>query len=111
MKITLANNEIKETLMKIINSVDHQPHTIKMEEIENFQKGKLGCFYKKPLPSGTIATKLYLPMLGQVLPDMQPTTGRGKRTFSEIIQSDITNTSRHHIVAMVAPSGSGRLQQ
>ena len=79
-----------------------------MEEVEEFQRGKLGCFYKKLLPPGTTATRLYLPMLGQVLPDMQPTTGGKKRTFSEIIQSDITETSSHHIVAMVAWSGSGK---
>ncbi|CAG8642908.1 7533_t:CDS:2, partial [Paraglomus brasilianum] len=79
-----------------------------MEEVEEFQRGKLGCFYKKLLPPGTTATRLYLPMLGQVLPDTQPTTGGKKRTFSEIIQSDITETSSHHIVAMVARSGSGK---
>ena len=80
-----------------------------MEEVEEFQKGRLGRFYKNPLPPGTTATKLYLPMLGQVLPDMQPTTSdKSKRTFSEIIQSDITETSSHHTVAMVARSGSGK---
>jgi len=106
LKKIRANREIEETLTKIINSVNHQLHTLKTEEVEEFQKGRLGHFYKKPLPSGMSSNELYLPMLGQVLPNMQPTGG--KRTFSEIIQSDVHKTGNHCTVAMVARSGSGK---
>src|SRR5262249_12796378 len=78
-------------------------------EIENLLKEKLGCFYRQGLehlPYGAIPEKLNLAMFGQVL-DMQPTTSK-KRTFSDIVKSDIDLTSGFTIVAMVARSGSGK---
>ena len=83
-KIILANDKIEETLTKIINSLNHQLTYNKNGGSQRISKGKAG---------------------------VQPTMGgRGgkKRTFSKVIQSDITETSGHHIVAMVAQSGSGK---
>ncbi|KAF9350089.1 hypothetical protein BGX26_011681 [Mortierella sp. AD094] len=75
--------------------------------VEESLKQKLGDFYKdiEHLPYGSTAAKLSLPMFGQLLD--KPTTSK-KRTFFEIVESDIELHSGFCPVAMVARSGAGK---
>ncbi|KAF9963056.1 hypothetical protein BGZ73_002453, partial [Actinomortierella ambigua] len=66
----------------------------------------LGPFYKRLLPYHQTASEISLVMLGLGL-DKQAMTGDGE-TLRSIVEGDIPKHIDHRVVAMVAPSGSGK---
>ncbi|KAK5808232.1 hypothetical protein F5H01DRAFT_370260 [Linnemannia elongata] len=74
--------------------------------VEDFQRERLGPFFKRALPYHETATGTSLVMLGVQL-DKQAKTSDGD-TLHSIVENDIGKLSGHHVVAMVAPSGSGK---
>lgn len=86
-------------------------HIVDPKDVEAFQRERLGPFYKRTLPYHTTATDISLVMLGLEL-DKQARTSdggtSGGETLRSIVENDIGKHCDHHVVAMVAPSGSGK---
>ncbi|KAG0271650.1 hypothetical protein BGZ95_000502 [Linnemannia exigua] len=99
---------IEQELTVILNGVQHRPTTPSVDpmEVKASQSEELGHFFKRTLPYGETANDIKLVMLGLEL-DKQAKASDGKTTLRSIVEADIGKHSRS-VVAMVAPSGSGK---
>ncbi|KAF9981416.1 hypothetical protein BGZ65_003976 [Modicella reniformis] len=99
---------IEKELAVVHKGVDHQHITdlVDPKDVESSQRKKLGSFYKRTLPYHDIATGTSLVMLELEL-DKQARTSSDE-TLRSIVEDDIGKFSGHRVVAMVAPSGSGK---
>jgi hypothetical protein len=93
----------------ILKGVSHHhiTHPVDPKDVEASQRERLGPFYKRTLPYHKTATDTSLVMLGLEL-DKQARTNDGNETLRSIVEGDIGNFPGHRVVAMVAPSGSGK---
>ncbi|KAG0280022.1 hypothetical protein BGZ95_011531 [Linnemannia exigua] len=100
--------EIEKELVSILDGVRsrHIPYDVDLKDAVTFQMEKLGPFYKRTLPYLQTARDTKLVMLGLEL-DKQARTSQGE-TLSSIVEDDVRSISGHSVVAMVAPSGSGK---
>ncbi|KAG0261854.1 hypothetical protein DFQ27_002733, partial [Actinomortierella ambigua] len=107
VKRSVQRADIQQELATILRGVEHCPTTptIDPKDIEASQRKSLGPFFKRTLPHGKTATDVKLVMLGLEL-DKQAKTSDGK-TLRSIVEDDI-GRSIQRVVAMVAPSGSGK---
>ncbi|KAJ1532405.1 hypothetical protein HK096_006955, partial [Nowakowskiella sp. JEL0078] len=110
MEVDLKRFPFEETISvvkNIINMMRHQhtDHFVDPLVIQQFQSGKMGRFYK-PIPYGTTATNVILPLMGKLF-NGTPTTHDG-RSLEEIVDQDRTKTVGHYVVAMVGRSGAGK---
>jgi len=108
LAIFIPQGQIETELAVILEGVSHDQttSTIDPKEVEASQREKLGRFYKRPLPFHETPTDISLVMLGLEL-DKQARTSEGE-TLRAIVEKDIGKYSDHRVVAMVAPSGSGK---
>ncbi|KAF9116504.1 hypothetical protein BGW39_002721 [Mortierella sp. 14UC] len=104
---TVPKDHITKELVLILQGVSphHITHPVDPKDVEVSQRDQLGPFYKRPLPYHQTATDTSLVMLGLEL-DKQARTSDGK-TLHSIVEGDV-GSIRHRVVAMVAPSGSGK---
>ncbi|KAI1288806.1 hypothetical protein EDD11_009648 [Mortierella claussenii] len=104
----LLQGNIEAELADILEGVSHNftTSTIDPKKVEASQREKLGRFYKRPLPYHDTAEDISLVMLGLEL-DKQAKTSEGE-TLRSIVEGDIGRYTDHPVVAMVAPSGSGK---
>ncbi|KAF9577962.1 hypothetical protein BGW38_006509 [Lunasporangiospora selenospora] len=105
---SIPNDHIEQELAVILNSVQHRhtTHPVDPKDAEAYQKRGLGPFFKRTLPYGETVTDTKLVMLGLEL-DKHAKASDGKTTLRSIVEGDIGKLSRS-VVAMVAPSGSGK---
>ncbi|KAF9992912.1 hypothetical protein BGZ79_002501 [Entomortierella chlamydospora] len=89
----------KNTIHIIIDIIDNA-------NVETSQQKVLGRFYKRPLPYHEKAENISLVMLGLEL-DKQAKTSEVE-TLHEIVEKDVGRSSDLRVVAIVAPSGSGK---
>ncbi|KAI9591460.1 hypothetical protein BDF19DRAFT_417138 [Syncephalis fuscata] len=100
-------NHIEKELKIIFQGLNHHfTRPVDPKDVEASQRSRLGPFYKRTLPHHKTATDISLVMLGLAL-DKQASTNYGK-TLCEIVEDDIGVYYGEHVVAMVAPSGSGK---
>lgn len=106
--IIIPDDGIAAELTSILNTVDHSQTTVVDDkEVEISQRVKLGRFYKRPLPYHETPADISLVMLGLEL-DQQAKTSDGQ-TLRSIVEDDIIGKYKDpRVVAMVAPSGSGK---
>ncbi|KAG0167291.1 hypothetical protein DFQ30_006200, partial [Apophysomyces sp. BC1015] len=106
-KITLAYEKIEPELLYIAEeaSRNHETHSVKQEDVEEYQRKALGNFYKRPLPYGMTEKNIYLQMLGNML-GKEPMTQDGL-TLRNIVENDI-DIKEFSVVAIVGRSGSGK---
>ncbi|KAF9160845.1 hypothetical protein BGX20_002369, partial [Mortierella sp. AD010] len=106
--IFIPQEKIEAELTDILRGVsyNHTTRTADPKEVETSQREKLGRFYKRPLPYHETAENISLVMLGLEL-DKQAKTSEGE-TLREIVDKDVGRSSDLRVVAMVAPSGSGK---
>ncbi|KAG9071278.1 hypothetical protein KI688_008824 [Linnemannia hyalina] len=99
---------IEKELAVILKGVDHHHITDPFDPktVESSQRERLGPFYKRTLPYHNTATETSLVMLGLEL-DKQARTASDE-TLRSIVEDDIGKFNGHRVVAMVAPSGSGK---
>jgi hypothetical protein len=95
-------------LAGVLESINghHITHIVDPKAVEASQRERLGPFYKRPLPYYKTATDTSLVMLGLEL-DKQARTSDGE-TLRSIVEDDVGTVGGHRVVAMVAPSGSGK---
>ncbi|KAF9274677.1 hypothetical protein BGZ68_000438 [Mortierella alpina] len=101
-------DHIEKELAVVLKGVSHHHITdpVDPKDVEASQRKKLGPFYKRTLPYHKTATDTSLVMLGLEL-DKQARTTDGE-TLRSIVEDDIGKFSDHRVVALVAPSGSGK---
>ncbi|KAG0184854.1 hypothetical protein DFQ28_010344, partial [Apophysomyces sp. BC1034] len=106
-KITLAYENIEPELLHIAEeaSRNHETHSVKQEDVEEYQRKALGNFYKRPLPYGMTEKNIYLQMLGNML-GKEPMTQDGL-TLRNIVENDI-DIKEFSAVAIIGRSGSGK---
>ncbi|KAG0008054.1 hypothetical protein BGZ80_003913, partial [Entomortierella chlamydospora] len=105
--IFIPQGKIEVELVDILKGINYNHvRTAHPKEVEASQREKLGRFYKRPLPYNETAEDISLVMLELEL-DKQAKTSEGE-TLREIIDSDVGKYNDHRVVAMVAPSGSGK---
>ncbi|KAF8923781.1 hypothetical protein BGZ58_002528, partial [Dissophora ornata] len=106
--IFIPQDCIEAELKDILEGVRHYRtiNNISIKDVEAIQRGVLGRFYKRPLPYHEKAENISLVMLGLEL-DKQAKTSEGE-TLREIVDKDVGRSSDLRVVAMVAPSGSGK---
>ncbi|KAF9536613.1 hypothetical protein EC957_010310 [Mortierella hygrophila] len=99
---------IEKELAVVLKVVDHHHITdlFDPKTVESSQRERLGSFYKRTLPYHNTVTETSLVMLGLEL-DKQART-ESDETLRSIVENDIGKFSGHRVVAMVAPSGSGK---
>ncbi|KAF9314251.1 hypothetical protein BG006_003963, partial [Podila minutissima] len=104
----VPQDHIEKELTLVLEGVNHHRITepVDPKDVETSQREILGPFYKRPLPYHETATDTSLVMLGLEL-DKQARTSDGE-TLHCIVEGDIGKYSDHRVVAMVAPSGSGK---
>ncbi|KAI8356289.1 hypothetical protein B0O80DRAFT_497003 [Mortierella sp. GBAus27b] len=104
----VPQDHIEKELTLVLEGVNHHHITepVDPKHVETSQREVLGSFYKRPLPYHETATDTSLVMLGLEL-DKQARTSDGE-TLHSIVEGDIGKYSDHRVVAMVAPSGSGK---
>ncbi|KAH7055030.1 hypothetical protein BKA57DRAFT_501557 [Linnemannia elongata] len=104
----VPQDHIEKELTLVLEGVNHHHITkpVDPKDVETSQREILGPFYKRPLPYHETATDTSLVMLGLEL-DKQARTSDGE-TLHSIVEGDIGKYSDHRVVAMVAPSGSGK---
>ncbi|KAF9349932.1 hypothetical protein BGX26_011839 [Mortierella sp. AD094] len=104
----VPRDRIEEELTVVLEGVNHHHTTnvVDPKEVEASQRERLGPFFKRTLPHHKTATDISLVMLGLEL-DRQARTSNGE-TLRSIVEDDIGRHSEHRVVAMVAPSGSGK---
>jgi flagellar biosynthesis GTPase FlhF len=92
----------------VLEGVNHHHITesVDPKDVESSQGEKLGPFYKRTLPYHETATDTSLVMLRLEL-DKQASTIDGE-TLHSIVEGDIGKYSDLRVVAIVAPSGSGK---
>ncbi|KAF8928395.1 hypothetical protein BGZ58_009679 [Dissophora ornata] len=104
----IPQDKIEAELTDILEGVSHNNVTnlVNAMEVETSQRKALGRFYKRPLPYHEKAENISLVMLGLEL-DKQAKTSEGE-TLREIVEKDVGRSIDLRVVAMVAPSGSGK---
>ncbi|KAF9408942.1 hypothetical protein BGZ94_002143 [Podila epigama] len=104
----VPRDNIERELAAILKDISHHyiAHPVDPKDVEASQKERLGPFYKRTLPYHKTAKDTSLVMLGLEL-DKQARTTNGE-TLRSIVEGDISTFSGHRVVAMVAPSGSGK---
>ncbi|KAG0195900.1 hypothetical protein BGX28_000398 [Mortierella sp. GBA30] len=105
---SVPQNHIEQELASILNGVQHHyaNHSLDPKELEISQKEKLKSFFKRTLPYDQSAKDISLVMLGpQLSKQAMTTTGE---TLCSIVEDDIGKSRGFRVVAMVAPSGSGK---
>ena len=94
----------------ILNSVGvghhHNTESISAKDAEVTQRGVSRRFYKRPLPYHEKPENIRLVMLGLGL-DQQAKMSDGE-TLRQIVDKDAGRSTDLRVVAMVAPSGSGK---
>ncbi|KAG0015141.1 hypothetical protein BGZ81_011830 [Podila clonocystis] len=102
----VPKDHIEQELAVILNGVQHhRTHPVDPKDVEAYKRG-LGPFYKRTLPYHRTAKDISLVMLGLDLDKKaRMTTGE---TLHSIVEDDIGAVSGNRLVAMVAPSGSGK---
>ncbi|KAG0222000.1 hypothetical protein BGW42_007040 [Actinomortierella wolfii] len=105
---SVQDGDIEKELVAVLKAANgyHISHIVDPKDVEASQREKLGPFYKRALPYHQTASDISLVMLGLEL-DKQAKTGDGE-TLRSIVEDDIGKHSDHRVVAMVAPSGSGK---
>ncbi|KAG0251072.1 hypothetical protein BGZ95_007003, partial [Linnemannia exigua] len=105
---SIPEDRIEQELEVILNGVLHHQTTppIELKNIEAYQKRELGPFFKRTLPCGETVADTEQVMLGLEL-DKQAKASDGKTTLRSIVEGDIGKLVPS-VVAMVAPSGSGK---
>ncbi|KAK3810466.1 MAG: hypothetical protein J3R72DRAFT_480919 [Linnemannia gamsii] len=105
---SVPKDHIEKELTIVLEGVNHHHITesIDPKDVESSQRERLGPFYKRTLPYHETATDTSLVMLGLEL-DKQASTSDGE-TLHFIVKGDIGRYGDHRVVAMVAPSGSGK---
>ncbi|KAK3840965.1 MAG: hypothetical protein J3R72DRAFT_446220 [Linnemannia gamsii] len=107
---SVQEDDIEKELTGILEAVDchHTTHVVDPKDVEAAQRKSLGPFYKRPLPYRKRATDTSLVML-KLGTDKQAKTDDNK-TLRSIVEGDIhlDQFDRRRVVAMVAPSGSGK---
>ncbi|KAF9152038.1 hypothetical protein DFQ26_001032, partial [Actinomortierella ambigua] len=100
--------DIEQELAVILSEVHryHITQVIDPKEVEAYQRKRLGPFFKRILPYHKSVQDLSLVMLGLELGKQAKT--RNGETLRDIVEHDIGKLSGHRVVAMVAPSGSGK---
>lgn len=106
--VAVPKDRIQQELAVILSGVQHHltTPTIDPKVVEASQKKRLGPFFKRTLPYGKTPTDIKLVMLGLEL-DKQAKASDGKTTLRSIVEDDIGKLG-HSVIAMVAPSGSGK---
>ncbi|KAG0371436.1 hypothetical protein BGX24_001675 [Mortierella sp. AD032] len=110
---SVPNNLIEQELAVILEGIGHHVITdpIDLKDVEAHQKRRLGPFFKRTLPYHRTAKEFKLVMLGLEL-DKKARTTASETTISEtllsIVEDEISAISGNRVVAMVAPSGSGK---
>ncbi|KAG0277855.1 hypothetical protein BGZ96_002685 [Linnemannia gamsii] len=104
----VSQDHIEKELTLVLEGVTHHHVTepVDPKDVETSQREMLGPFYKRPLPYHETATDTSLVMLGLEL-DKQARTSDGE-TLHSIVVGDVGRYTDHRVVAMVAPSGSGK---
>lgn len=107
--MSVLKGRVEQELAVILNGAKHQHfnHFLDPRKGEASKREKLGRFYKRTLPYHRTAKDISLLMLGLEL-DKQARTSDGKTTLRSIVEDDIGAFSGNRVVAMVAPSGSGK---
>ncbi|KAF9898417.1 hypothetical protein EC991_011331, partial [Linnemannia zychae] len=105
---SIPKDHIEKELTIVLEGVSHYHITepVDPKDVESSQRERLGPFYKRALPYHETATDTSLVMLGLEL-DKQARTSDGE-TLHSIVEGDIGRYTDHRVVAMVAPSGSGK---
>ncbi|KAF9273530.1 hypothetical protein BGZ74_004735, partial [Mortierella antarctica] len=101
-------DHIEQELAIILNGVQHHyaNRSLDPKELEKSQKKMLKSFFKRTLPYDQSAKDISLVMLGlQLGKQARTTTGE---TLRSIVEGDIGKSRGFRVVAMVAPSGSGK---
>ncbi|KAF9320026.1 hypothetical protein BG003_007388 [Podila horticola] len=110
---SVPKDHIEQELAVILNGVQHHhtTHPVDPKDAKAYQKRRLGPFFKKTLPYHRTAKDISLVMLGLKL-DKKARTTTSETTTSEtlhsIVEDDIGAVSGNRVIAMVAPSGSGK---
>ncbi|KAF8938891.1 hypothetical protein BGZ47_008367, partial [Haplosporangium gracile] len=107
--ISVPQVHIKQELEIILSGVQHHyaNYSLDPKELEMSQKEQLGPFSKRSLPYHRTAKDISLVMLGLEL-DKQAKASDGRTTLRSIVEDEIGAFSGNRVVAMVAPSGSGK---
>ncbi|KAG9070410.1 hypothetical protein KI688_009747 [Linnemannia hyalina] len=105
---SIPKDLLEQELEVILNDIQLRPTTPSVDpmEVEAFQNEALGPFFKRTLPHGETARDIKLVMLGLEL-DKLTRTSDGE-TLHSIVEDDIGKYCDRRVVAMVAPSGSGK---
>jgi hypothetical protein len=108
LSIVIPQDKIETELTPIFKAVSHNHalSAIDRKKVKASQREKLRRFYKRPLPHHETAENIGLVILGLRL-DKQAMTREGENLRS-IVEGDIGRYTEHHVVAMVASSGSGK---
>ncbi|KAG0008326.1 hypothetical protein BGZ82_004744, partial [Podila clonocystis] len=110
---SVPKDHIKQELAVILNGAQNHytTHPVDPKDAEAYQKRRLGPFFKRTLPYHRTAKDISLVMLGLEL-DKKARTTTSETTTSEtllsIVEDEIGALSGNRVVAMVAPSGSGK---
>lgn len=94
--------------MVILEGISHHHITepVDPKDVESSQRERLGSFYKRTLPYHEAVTDTSLVMLGLELGKQASMSD--SETLHSIVEGDIGRYTDHHVVAMVAPFGSGK---
>ncbi|KAF9164598.1 hypothetical protein DFQ26_001253 [Actinomortierella ambigua] len=105
---SIQNGDIEKELAVILNGIQHQSYRPPdARDIEMFQKEQLGPFFKTILPYHRSAREISLLMLGLEL-DKKAKASNSSTTLHSIVENDALALRDYRMVAMVAPSGSGK---
>ncbi|GJJ78336.1 hypothetical protein EMPS_10695 [Entomortierella parvispora] len=105
----VPQGHIDQELAVILNNLQHHrtsDFVVDSKEAEAYQKKRLGPFFKRILPYHGTAADIKLVMLGLELDRKARTTTN--ETLRSIVEGDIGALSGNRVIAMVAPSGSGK---
>ncbi|KAG9067627.1 hypothetical protein KI688_012412 [Linnemannia hyalina] len=105
---SIPKDLLEQELEVILNDIQLRPTTPSVDpmEVKAFQNEELGPFFKRTLPHGETARDIKLVMLGLELGKLARTSDG--ETLHSIVEDDIGKYSDRRVVAMVAPSGSGK---
>ncbi|KAG9065460.1 hypothetical protein KI688_002787 [Linnemannia hyalina] len=105
---SIPKDLLEQELEAILDEIQLRPTTPSVDpmEVEAFQNEELGPFFKRTLPHGETARDIKLVMLGLELGKLARTSDG--ETLHSIVEDDIGKYSDRRVVAMVAPSGSGK---
>ncbi|KAF9166237.1 hypothetical protein DFQ26_008378 [Actinomortierella ambigua] len=108
LKCIWLGDDIERELAIILSDVGHHHsiYDVDQKDAEALQRKRLGRFFKRTLPCSPSTNDVSLVMLGLQL-GKQARTSTGE-TLHSIIERNIGLRSIYSLVAMVAPSGSGK---